>query len=34
MIIPEFICLDCQKAFTLDTETKILIEFKNESKSN
>jgi hypothetical protein len=33
-ITSEFACLDCQKAFTLDTETKILIEFKNESKSN
>ena len=34
LITPEFACLDCQKAFTLDTETKTLIEFKNESKSN
>ena len=34
LITPEFACLDCQKAFTLDTETKILTEFKNESKSN
>ena len=33
-ITSEFACLDCQKAFTLDTETKILTEFKNESKSN